>query len=162
MIIRKPTRREVLMLRGIANYQFGHPYGEKLIPDNITVSISPTTKRIRNIYLNGKIIVTLRPSDFLFSLHMLGGEILRKYSPKPMFRVVVRDDVVEFVSEGRDVFAKHVVEVDLNLRAGSEVIVVDRYDNLLAVGRARLSPCEMLSFKRGIAVRVRHARRKTA
>jgi len=160
MIFRKPFLREILMLRGIANYQFGYPYGEKLIPDNITVSVSPTTGRIRNIYYGNEIIVTLRPLDFLFSLHMLGGEILRRNSPKPMFRVVVREDVVDFVSEGRDVFAKHVIEVDPEIRAGAEVIVVDRDDNLLAVGRAKLSSHEMLSFKRGIAVRVRHAKRK--
>jgi len=160
MIIRKPSQRELLMLRSIANYQFGYPYGEKLIPDDIIVSISPTTGRIRNVYYNNEIIVTLRPSDFFFSLHMLGGEILRKNSPKPMFRGVVRDDVVNFVSEGRDVFAKHVIEVDPEIRAGGEVIVVDKNDNLLAVGRAKLSSHEMLSFKRGIAVKVRHAKRE--
>ena len=160
MIIRKPSLREILMLRSIANYQFGYPYGEKLIPDNINVSVSPTTGRIRNIYYGNEIVATLRPTDFMFSLHMLGGEILRRNSPKPLFRVVVRDDVVNFVSEGRDVFAKHVVEVDPEIRAGAEVLVVNRDDDLLAVGRAKLCSYEMLSFKRGIAVRVRHAKLK--
>lgn len=157
MLIRKPNPLEIRLLRGIANYQFGRNTGYILIPDNILVAISPTTQRIRHVIVENKLIVTLRPSDHLFSLHIEGGLLLhRNYSP-PAFRVHIRNDVAEFVSKGGDVFAKHVVKVDRNLRAGDEVIVVSENDEFLAVGRCKLSPNEMLSLKRGVAVRIRHA-----
>ena len=160
MIIRRPTFFELRFLRGIANFQFGRNAGYILIPDNILVSISPATRRIRHVLIEDKIVLTLRPSDALFSLHILGGKLLHENYSFPMFRVVVRKDVASFIAEGRDVFAKHVVNVDKKVEAGDEVIIVDEDDRFLAVGRCKLSPSEMLSLKRGIAVRVRHAIRK--
>ncbi len=59
------------------------------------------------------------------------------------------------MAEGRNVFAKHVVEADKELRPQDEVIVVDEEDNLVAVGKAVLSGEEMKVFKHGVAVKVR-------
>jgi len=59
------------------------------------------------------------------------------------------------VAEGRNVFAKHVVEADPEIRSGDEVIVVDERDILVAVGKAVLSGEEMVAFSRGIAVKTR-------
>ena len=160
MIIRKPTFFELRFLRGIANFQFGRNAGYVVIPDNISVSISPVTGRIRHVLIDNKIALTLRPSDALFSLHILGGKLLHEHYSSPLFRVIVRSNVASFIAEGHDVFAKHVIRVDEKIRAGDEVVVVDENDTFLAVGRCRLSPDEMLSFKRGIAVRVRHATKK--
>ncbi|OYT31543.1 MAG: pseudouridine synthase, partial [Thermofilum sp. ex4484_79] len=53
-----------------------------------------------------------------------------------------------------------VVNVDPEIRAGEEVLVVDEEDRLLAIGRAVLAAQEMLSFKRGIAVKVRRGVKK--
>jgi len=157
MIIRKPTPLELKFLRGIANYQFGRNAGDILVPNEATIAISPSTMRIRHVMLKDKIIITLRPSDAFFSLHIYGGILLHKNYSFPLFRVIVRNDVASFIAEGHDVFAKHVVNVDNVIRAGDEVIVVDENDEILAVGRSKLCPNEMLSLKRGVAVRVRHA-----
>jgi uncharacterized protein with predicted RNA binding PUA domain len=70
--------------------------------------------------------------------------------------VTVQKDVSEFVADGRDVFAAHVVKADEEIRAKDEVIVVDEDDHILAVGRALLSSSEMKAFKTGVAVKVRH------
>ena len=56
---------------------------------------------------------------------------------------------------GINVFAKHVKDADPEIRPGSEVIIVDEEDNLLAVGKAILNGKEMIAFKSGIAVKVR-------
>jgi predicted RNA-binding protein (TIGR00451 family) len=66
-------------------------------------------------------------------------------------------EAAPLVAEGRSVFAKHVTQVDLRLRAGDEVLVVDEADSLLAVGKAFLCPEEMLDLTRGVAVRTRHS-----
>ena len=64
--------------------------------------------------------------------------------------------VEEFVEKGGNVFAKHVVDVDPELRPEEEVLVVGRRDRLLAVGRSFFNAEEMKSFKIGVAVKVRH------
>jgi len=74
---------------------------------------------------------------------------------KPPNIVVVQTDVSEFIKAGGDVFAKHIVRADGNLRPAEEVIVTDENGGLLAVGRAELSGNDMKFFKRGVAVKVR-------
>jgi archaeosine-15-forming tRNA-guanine transglycosylase len=56
------------------------------------------------------------------------------------------------VKEGKDLFSKFVVSMDETLRAYEEVLITDREDNLLGVGRLMLSPPEVQAFKRGVAV----------
>jgi uncharacterized protein with predicted RNA binding PUA domain len=89
-----------------------------------------------------------------------GGQRLQQLFPFPKRRVVVNQEVAQFIAEGRSVFAKHVILVDSELRAGDEIIIVDGQDHLLAVGKAHLSPQEMLDLTRGIAVKTRHAIKK--
>jgi len=50
---------------------------------------------------------------------------------------------------------KFVVEADKGIIAGNEVIVTSEDDDLLAVGRALMVREEMLTFKRGMAIKVR-------
>ncbi len=146
---------DLYKIRRMADYQFGTGVGEILFPCDITIEKSKSTGRIRRIYHQGKLIATIRASDGFIALSIEGARRLIKQLPKPKLRVVVKKEASKFIRKGRNVFAKHVVEVDPEIRSGSEVIVVDEEDNLLAVGRAVLSSVEMMSFKRGVAVRVR-------
>lgn len=76
--------------------------------------------------------------------------------------VTAKSDVSEFIADGGDVFAIHVVKVDDEVRAGDEVIVLDEAGAVLAVGKAILSSVEMAAFKSGVAVKVRHGAKKSA
>ena len=157
MLFTKPTLEELLMLRSIANYQFGYKVGPYLVPDNVIVGKSPNTLRIRYIYdERRRPIATLKPSDYLYTLHILGGMILHRVLSYPKLRIVVHNNVAKFIRDGYNVFSKHIVDFDEKLRAGREVLIVDQDDNLLAVGKLKLSPVEIASVKRGEAVRVRH------
>jgi uncharacterized protein with predicted RNA binding PUA domain len=82
--------------------------------------------------------------------------------PAPGYRVVIRDDVAEFVATGRNAFAKHVVAADSAIRAGDDVLVVARGDRLIACGAATVSGAEMLAFNYGAAVKVRQGSEKDA
>ncbi|HXQ79652.1 MAG TPA: tRNA guanosine(15) transglycosylase TgtA [Thermoplasmata archaeon] len=69
-------------------------------------------------------------------------------------RVVVHDDAVPFVREGRSLFSTFVVQADPGLVPGVSALLVDGSDSLLAVGRLVLAPFEMGRLRRGVAVRV--------
>ncbi len=155
MRLRKPTARELASLRAIADYQFGPPAGRLLIPGNVLVSVSPNTLRIRSVVLDGRILATLRAQDGLYSLGLEGARLLHRGMPEPRLRVYVETGVAEYIARGRNVFAKHVVRVDPEIRPGDEVLVVDEQDRLLAVGKARFSGVEIPYFKSGEVVRVR-------
>jgi len=119
-----------------------------LFPDETKIVFS-TNGKPRQMLLNDRRVATLRPKDGFLTLGILGAESLRKNFPYPRFRVCVMSDVSEFIAEGRNVFAKHVIEVDERIQAGNEVIVVNKDDELLGTGRSILSGNEMLLFERG-------------
>ena len=139
-------------IRSVADYQFGRGVGVKLFPKNVEIICSKRTGRIRYVYLKGERLVTLRPTDGLLSLSIAGAKRIVK---RAKYRVTVQNDVAEFIIKGGDVFAKHVVRADKNIRPKDEVIVVDENCEVLAVGRAVLSGDEMEAFKSGVAVKVR-------
>jgi predicted RNA-binding protein (TIGR00451 family) len=141
-------------IRSIADYQFGRGVGEVLFPDNVDISYSRRTGRIRHIYLNGKLLATLRPTDGFFSLTIEGTHRLIQIKPS-RFWVKIQDEAAPFISKGRSVFAKHVVNCDEEIRPEEEVIVINSQCQVLAVGRAILTGKEMKAFKYGVAVRVR-------
>lgn len=142
-------------IRQVADYQFGKGVGVKLFPKNVQIFYSKNTGRIRYVYLDGKRLVTLRPTDGLFSLSIAGARRIAENTASARCYVVIRSDVSKFIAEGGDVFAAHVVRTDDEIRSKDEVIVVDENDDVLAVGRAVLSGEEMKAFKTGVAVKVR-------
>jgi uncharacterized protein with predicted RNA binding PUA domain len=139
-------------IRSVADYQFGRGVGRVLFPEGVNVAFSRRTGRIRYVFLNGERLVTMRPTDGLFSLSVAGA---KRVAGAAKCCVEVRDDVSKFIAEGGDVFAVHVVGADDEIRARDEVVVVEGGGKVLAVGRAVLSGEEMRAFKRGVAVKVR-------
>lgn len=141
-------------VRTLADYQFGSGAGEALFPDNVEFQFS-TTKRVRQILLDKNRIATVRAKDGMLTLSIEGARRLHSFIKYPKLRVAVNSDAAPFVAKGKTAFARHVVAVDPDIRAGEEVLVVDENDTLLATGKAVLSAIEILSFKKGIAVDVR-------
>jgi uncharacterized protein with predicted RNA binding PUA domain len=147
-------------VRSVADYQFGRGVGEALFPSSVEILFSKATGRIRYVNLNGERLATLRPTDGLLSLSVSAAKLLVERLGFASSLVTVRNDVSEFVADGGDVFAAHVVKVDDAIHSKDEVIVVDEDGRVLAVGRALLSGSEMLAFKIGVAIKVRHGCRK--
>jgi len=145
--------------RIIADYQFGSGTGEALFPEReefeFILTRSGRMSQIKDKY-NGRRIATLRSFDGLFTLGIEGAERLQRFLEYPRMRVVMNDTVSEYIRAGGTAFCKHVIDVDPEIRAYDEVIVVDERDNLLATGKAMLSPEEMRTFEHGVAVKVRY------
>jgi len=142
-------------LVGVGNYQFGKGVGAVLFGKNVLIECSRKTGRIRHIYRHGRLVATLRPKDGFLALTPEGaGLILSKVKASPNV-VVVDSSVGDAIRVGGDVFAKHVVRADHDLRPGEEAIVTDEKGILLGVGAAVLSGQEMTQFKRGVAVNLR-------
>jgi len=140
-------------LIAIGDYHFGEGAGEHLFTKT-RVRISKTG-RVREVYSGDKLVAVIRASDGSVVLHEEGARRLLKL-PFPKNRVVASQDAVEFVSQGKSLFCAFVEEVDREIKPYQEVIVVDSRDKPIATGKAMVSAEEMLSLKRGVAVKVRH------
>ena len=145
---------DIDMVRSIARMQFGIKGEETLLNGDVSFVRSVHNNRIRNIYCNGEHILSLRAEDGYFTLKIAGAKKLMAIE-YPRFRVIVDQESEQPNKEGRNVFAKFVVDADKDLIIGNETMVVNGDDELLAVGRALMTREEMLSFKRGGAVKVR-------
>jgi len=151
----------IAKVRSIADYQFGKGVGDMLFPSNVEIQYSPRTGRIRFIYLNGERLATLRPTDGVLSLSIKAAIFMATKTPFAKCFVTVKNDVSKFIAAGGDVFAVHVVKVDVEVGAKDEVIALDEDGQVLAVGRTVLSSEEMKAFKTGVAVKVRHGSKES-
>lgn len=149
------TEEELIRIRAVADYQFGRGAGRALFPDNVSVIRSKKTGKVKAIFLGSRHLATLKPSDGYLALSVAGGERLLDAFPPPRHRVIVKDEVAEYIRNGRNLFAKHVEEADPELGAGEEAVITDKKGALLAVGKTVLTGREMKCFKKGLAVNVR-------
>ncbi|MFH2109841.1 MAG: PUA domain-containing protein [Candidatus Bathyarchaeota archaeon] len=151
-------KEDVERLRAVADFQFGRGAGEALFPEDTVIEYSKNTGKPRHLEAGGVLVANYRPNDALFTLTIAGARRLAEAMEGFGYAVTILDDVVEAVEEGRNVFAKHVVDAGDAIRPGDEVVVLDSQKEVIAVGKALLIKKEMLSFRTGAAVKVRRGR----
>lgn len=144
-------------IKAICDYQFGPLITDVLFDknNNIHIEFSRNTGRMRHIYYQENLLLNFRPTNGFFTLSLFSAKKIIRSVPKPKLRVIVQDEISEFIKKGRNVFCKHIIDIDDNLRALDEVIVVNQKDELLAIGKLMFPVPYLRSFKRGIAVNVR-------
>lgn len=150
-----------MLVKSILNYQFGENIGDKIYErykDRLEIEVSKNTGRARRIYIDKKLFGTIEPSTGFIILTYFGGLIVKEFLPFKRYRVVISDEAVPFVSEGKSVFCKFVIDIDENILPNDVVLVVDKNDNLIAVGVSILSAKEIIQFKNGVAVKIKDAR----
>ncbi len=142
-------------IRAIAEYQFGRGTGAFLFPEDVSIIHSRNTGRIRHIQLGNTLQATFRPNDGVFTLTIAAAKRLIGQVPDFAYIVEVNDEAAEFVSQGQNVFAKHVLSAGEKIRPGEEVIIVSKNWGVIGVGKALLTKDEMMVFKTGVAVKTR-------
>ncbi len=150
--IRVDDREKIIY---IADYQFGRDSGHAMFTGDIKIVKSRKTGKIRHIYDGDILIATLRASDGVFVLDREGARRLHSHLEYPKNRVVVNADADPFAREGKSIFAKFVIDCDINIRSNDEVLIVNEKDDLLAFGKSILSSHEIMDFNTGQAVKTR-------
>lgn len=146
---------ELKKISTVADMQFEKDASKALFNGELKIVKSKKTGKIRNIYCNGKHILSMRASDGLFTLKIHGAKLLHDFYRYPILRVVVNEDAVPFIKKGKSVFSKFIKDCDPKLIPFDECLIVDIKDNLIAVGRCLLNKNEMISFNYGVAVKNR-------
>lgn len=139
----------------IADYQFGEGSGKALFPGDVKIVKSRKTGKIRHVYEDETLIATLRATDSVFVLDREGARRLHSHMKYPKNRVVVNADADPFAREGKSIFAKFVIDCDINIRSNEEVLIVNEKDDLIAFGKSILCGHEIMNFNTGQAVKTR-------
>jgi predicted RNA-binding protein (TIGR00451 family) len=146
-------------IRKILNYQFGNNVGDKIIEkygEKIKIEKSKKTGRIRRVYIDDKLFGTIEPTTGFVILTFYGGLIVKELLEFPKYRIVVKDEATKFIREGKSVFNKFIENLDENILPRDIVLIVDKNDNLLAIGESLLSGKEIKDFKIGVAAKVKN------
>ena len=146
---------DLARVKAVSDYQFGKGAGALLLDGKVELVKSKNTDKIRNVLVDGEHVLSMRAPDGFFSLRPPGARRLMRGLAPPKLRVIVAEDSEPYIREGKNAFCQFVKDCDPDLVPMDEVIVVNQKDEMLAIGRAMMSRDEMLSFKKGLAVRVR-------
>ena len=144
-------------IKAISDYQFNPIITDILFNkiDNIKLHYSRNTKKIKYIYDSDKLLLSFRPTNGFLTLSLYAAKKIVECSHIPLLRAVVMNDISEFIKKGRNVFCKHVIDIDNDLRPYDEIIIVNEEDELLAIGRLVLPIPYIKSFNTGVAIKVR-------
>ena len=144
-------------IKGISDYQFGNDITDILFDksEKIRIERSKNTKKIRYVYYNNNLMLALRPTNGLFTLSLFSAKKIIENTQTPRLRAIILTEVSDFIRKGRNVFCKHIVNIDNNLRTLDEVIVVNQKDELLGLGRLKIPIPYIKAFKTGVAVNIR-------
>ena len=89
------------------------------------------------------------------ALTIFGASILLNSSNFKQNYIIPNHDAVPFVSEGRSLFCKHVEWFGSNINIGSEVVVIDKKGEVVAVGKSVVSQSQLHGRIGDVAVKVR-------
>jgi len=144
-------------VKAISDYQFGQSITDILFEDEneINFKFSKNTGKIKHIYDKDKLILNLRPTNGFFTLSLFSAKKIIESIPPLKLRAVVMNEISDFIRIGRNVFCKHIIDIDDNLRPFDEIIVVNQENDLLAIGKLVIPVPYVRSFKTGIAIKVR-------
>jgi uncharacterized protein with predicted RNA binding PUA domain len=125
-----------------------------VLPQQLSFAYSRKTGRIKSFGTKDHLVGTLR-SDGGIALTIFGASILLNSSNFKQNCVIPIHDALPFVREGRSLFCKHVEWFGSNINIGSEVVVIDKNDNVIAVGKSVVSQSQLRGRIGDVAVRVR-------
>ncbi len=113
---------------------FGYEIGSVLPPD-IEIEYSKKTGKIKSFSLDEKLLGTFR-TDGGIALTINGAKLFLRHKNFLSNCIIPVDEVIPFVSEGRSLFIKHVFSCGQNVKNGSDVAIIDKQENVIAVGRS--------------------------
>jgi conserved protein with predicted RNA binding PUA domain len=132
---------------------FGMGVSEGL-SENLQFQYSRRTGRIKNFSIGNQLVATLRIDGGL-ALTIFGAKELFKDKRFRQNCIIPSEEAVPFISNGRSLFCKNVEWCGSNVKAGSDVAVIDKNDRVIAIGRALFGSKLIMKYHNGVAVKIR-------
>jgi phosphoadenosine phosphosulfate reductase len=149
---------DIELARRTLDSQFGPGAGAAVLPEGrlVVLNKAPALDRMDEVIADGAVLGTMRYDvgrGWTFLPRMQAARAMEAVMTKG--RIVADDGAVPFVLKGSNLLAPGVVDVDPGIKAGDEVVVLDRQGHAIAAGLARMASEDMTPGARGMAVKVR-------
>lgn len=160
--IRPAFEADIQLIRKTIDRQFGDGCGESLVPSDKIVLLNgvPYIDRMDEVILDGHVMGALQfnpGSGYKFIPRM---EAARRLVPtlKESW-MIVDDGAIDSISSGASVMVSGIVDLDSDIEAGDEILVLTKDRRTIAAGPARISGKQMMENKRGAATKTRWSSR---
>jgi uncharacterized protein with predicted RNA binding PUA domain len=124
------------------------------LSENLQFQYSRRTGRIKNFSIGNQLVATLRIDGGL-ALTIFGAKELFKDKRFRQNCIIPSEEAVPFISNGRSLFCKYVKWCGSNVKAGSDVAIIDKNERVIATGRAIFGYKLMSRYSNGVAVKIR-------
>ncbi|MGC8569796.1 MAG: PUA domain-containing protein [Caldivirga sp.] len=144
------TRSKFLVNRALAiiAYVYGWGVASRLSSMDVEVEYYDALRRIKHVYVNGKVAFSIRASDGLLIPTVYGASLIDSW-------IRVNSETAQYVKQGRSVPVKGVVEVRDAVQ-NMDAAIIDEEGNVIGVGRLLIMPEEAKTVSRGFMVKTRH------
>ncbi len=122
--------------------------------NHITCEYSKRTGRIKNFFVDNILFATLR-KDGGIVLTIFAAKFLLKYESFKQNCVIASDEAIPFVSEGKSLFCRHVKWCGSNITIGSEVVIINNHEKVIAVGKSICHSNLIMRHQSSVAVKIR-------
>ncbi|TFF92231.1 hypothetical protein EU545_01630, partial [Candidatus Thorarchaeota archaeon] len=143
--VEQDSRREIV--GATLDYQFGSGAGSILLSPEVRLRGKPYGMILCK--LDDTQLCSYIGESGTVSLTLAGAKLLKDHGSYWVRLEAPR-------AKGGSVFAVGIEEADSQIRPGDEVIVINRTDEVIAVGKSEMSGREMCELARGRAVTIRH------
>ena len=129
--------------------------------NDLFFTFSKRTGRVKSFGSKDRLYGTFR-SDGGIALTISGAEILIPIKNFCQNLTIPESEAIPFIEDSKSLFCKHVFWMGQNIRVGSEVVIVDKNVQILAVGKSCIDSLYLKStIARGVAVKVREGLKST-
>jgi len=129
-------------MKDILQYQFGIKIDEKF-------EIKKEGKKVY-LYKNGKLLAVLNPRFGLFTIFKDFCEYLIKNGKF----IRIKSNDIDFIKKSKNIFKINVIEIG-KFEAYDDVAIIDEKNNLVGIGRTKISSEEFLNSKKGLVAKFR-------
>mgnify|MGYP001626163395 FL=1 len=146
---------EKRQLEAVIYYQYGVELSLDVERNQIEVTRSRKTGRIKQIFLNKKYFASLRAKDGFIIPSIYGWKYIASASASTLPCIEIKEDIAQFIADGKTLFSKHVVRAHADILPGDEVCIKTVKGEIIASGKAILPGTEMGIIRIGKAVKTR-------
>ena len=136
------------------DYEFGVGTSRALPRSGLKFVYSKRSDRLKQVIHDDRLFATIRPNGVIAPTYY-GACLLIKSKAYAENSVVVEQDAVKFVKEGKSVFCKFVKRVGRHVLPSGEVAVLDPAGRVIGVGSAKIHGDFIRQFRHGVAVKTR-------
>jgi len=151
--------KDLQLIRGIIDSQFGPGVGIQLIPTNkiVLLNKAPYYDRMDEIIVDGLVLGNIRFNPSILKWEFIpkieGARRLATLSSQKW--VQVDDGAIDFIAKGANVLAPGITDYSHDFEIGEVVLVMTSKKQIIATGPTKVSAKELENVKRGVVVKTK-------